>query len=81
MAKLSVAQISTYKRKLKEYAAAYNKLALGMRGGYQAYEKLTKEVYELAVYLRMIEDMRPELVEHKPGNYTAIYRPLADRNR
>lgn len=76
MAKISTSDIAAYKRRLVEYAIIYNKMSLGIQNGYKTYAKLVKEVADSAAYLRMLEDMYPDLKQHKPKHYTAHYRSV-----
>ena len=75
--------IQGYLGSLREYAVAYKEFASGMRkdgGSYKTYNKLAAEVVRMAAYIRMLEDMYPSLIEHKPKSYTAIYRPIKRTN-
>jgi len=69
--------IIQYKRTLAEYASLYQSFSNGhTKGSIAAYQKLVREVLDMAAYLRMLESMYPLLVEHKPKCYKAIYYPI-----
>lgn len=74
--RITADHIKMYKSLLKEYSTTYEKYLLGMRDGYKAYEKLERLMLQQSKYLLMIEKLYPGIIEHKPGNYKAIYRPL-----
>lgn len=79
MSKLSALDISSYRARLAEYQVLYRKVNLGMQNGHVAYAKLVQDVAHLAAYIRMLEDMKPELLKHKPKNYTAHYRSVNNK--